>query len=120
MTHSPLTSYLELISFANKKMSNIKFEYLFRDEGNYKTFADIVFSNPNQLTVKHIKESIETHLIEGCWFDPDAWQIPRFSFHRFNAFGIYDYLWYEFEEVTSTEIASNSGSIDDLLRRIRG
>jgi hypothetical protein len=99
-------------------MLNIKFEYLYRDEGNYKTFGDIVFSNPNQLTVEHINESIESHLIEGCWFDPDAWQIPRFSFHRFNAFGIYDYLWYEFEAISFSDEAPVSLSITDFLNLI--
>ncbi len=98
-------------------MANIKFEYLYRDEGNYKTFDEIVFYNPGQLSIEVIRKSIESHLIDGCCFDPDAWHIPRFSFHQLNAFGMYDYLWYEFEGLAYTE-ADASGSINDFLKGI--
>ncbi|MBS2212621.1 hypothetical protein KEM09_14480 [Carboxylicivirga mesophila] len=70
------------------------------------------------MPLEQIRQSIESHLIEGCWFDPDAWHIPRFSFHRLNAFGLNDYLWYEFEALDYTEADTDSSSIDELLRRI--
>jgi len=98
-------------------MANIKFEYLYRDEDNSKTFGEIVFSNPNQLSLGSITRTIELSLTEGTWFDPDKWKIPRFSFHQHNPFGIYDCLWYEFEQVSLTNAACTSRSIEDLLKR---
>ncbi|WP_439182233.1 hypothetical protein [Carboxylicivirga taeanensis] len=96
-------------------MLNIKFEYLYRDEDNYKTFGELVFSNPDQLPLEHIQKGIESYLIEGCWFDPDTWRIPRFSFHCLNPFGLDDFLWYELTQLEYTEAAANSGPIGDLL-----
>jgi len=43
--HSPLPEGLQYHNFAIKKMANILFEYLFRDEGNYKTYGEVVFAN---------------------------------------------------------------------------
>ncbi|MCU4156713.1 hypothetical protein J1N10_12055 [Carboxylicivirga sp. A043] len=98
-------------------MQNIKFEYLYRDEGNYKTFGEQVFSNPNSLSLEFISQTIESNLIEGSWFDPDKWGIPRFPFHQHNPFGIYDYLWYEFKQVSYSTAPTNSDSITRLLGR---
>ncbi|WP_289053373.1 hypothetical protein [Carboxylicivirga marina] len=99
-------------------MANIKFEYLYRDEGNYKTYGEVIFSNPKQLSVEYITQRIESNLIEGSWFEPNKWNIPRFSFHQHNPFGIYDLLWYEFDCLSQCHETSNSNSIDDFLERI--
>ncbi|TRX63988.1 hypothetical protein [Carboxylicivirga sp. M1479] len=97
---------------------NIKFGYLYRDEGNYKTFGEVVFSNPKHLPFKFIKQSIESNLIEGMWFEPDKWNVPRFIFHVHNPFGIHDYLWYEFDCLSQCDETPNSNSIDEFLKRI--
>lgn len=91
---------------------NILFEYLFRDEGNYKTFGEVVFSNQNNIRLELVLLCIEESLIEGTWFDPDLWQIPRFGFHKINAFGMDDYLWYEFEGASHTP--KNIGAVLDI------
>jgi len=98
-------------------MQHIKFEYLYRDDGNYKTFGEIVFSNPNRLSLEFIIQRIVSNLIEGTWFNPDKWGIPRLSFHQHNPFGIYDCLWYEFVWIYPTNATCTSCSIEDLLKR---
>lgn len=97
-------------------MASIKFEYLYRDEGNYKEYGEVIFSNPNEIPQHVIQRIIEENLIEGSWFDPDEWGIPRFSYHEVSLYGINDFLWYEFVEVStiSNTIASDR-KIDDLL-----
>ncbi|MCG8581762.1 MAG: hypothetical protein MI866_17690 [Bacteroidales bacterium] len=97
---------------------NIKFEYLYRDEDNYKTFGEAVFSNPNHYSLDYITNCIEKNLIEGAWFEPDNWNIPRFSFHKTNLYGINDYLWYEFEQLSHTNDSVTGGSINELLSTI--
>ncbi len=99
-------------------MQNILFEYLYRDEDNYKDYASVIYSNPDNLSIKQIQRVIEHHLIEGAWFEPVKWGIPLFSYHRHNPFGINDYIWYEFEQLTTTTASAVGGSINDLLNRI--
>jgi hypothetical protein len=97
-------------------MANIKFEYLYRDEGNYKTFGEVIFSNPDSLSLNFVRNFIESHLIEGAWFEPDKWGIPRFSFHQHNPFGIHDYIWYEFEQLSYTNTNADGPLINELLK----
>ena len=85
-------------------MPNIKFEYLFRDENNYKEYGEVIFSNPSKLSLKFIKRCITENLIEDLWFYPDSWGIPKFSFHITPSFGFNDGLWYEFTNVSETEM----------------
>ncbi|MCT4590159.1 MAG: hypothetical protein N4A71_20195 [Carboxylicivirga sp.] len=99
-------------------MQNIQFDYLYRDEGNYKDFASIVYRNPNKLSIDFVENLIQQNLIEDTWFDPDKWGIPRFSFHHFTAFGLNSHLWYEFETLSYTQAMANAGSIDTLLKSI--
>jgi hypothetical protein len=80
-------------------MANLKLEYLFRDESNYKKYGEVIFSNPSDIPLIVIQRLIKENLIEGSWFDPDKWMIPRFSCHRSSHFGINDSLWYEFVEI---------------------
>ncbi len=42
--------------------NNIRFRYLYRDSGNYKTFGFEDFSNPHNLSL----EQIQTKFIESC------------------------------------------------------
>ncbi|MCZ4693374.1 HpaII family restriction endonuclease [Ancylomarina euxinus] len=100
-------------------MTNIKFEYLFRDENNYKEYGEVIFSNPKHLSLEIIKKNITDNLIEGSWFYPDSWRIPKFSFHSVSIFGYNDCLWYEFIDVSKTKKEKNNITlIDEFLKRI--
>ena len=39
-------------------MKNIKFNYLYRDGSNYKSWGEVIFSNPENLTVNEIAERL--------------------------------------------------------------
>nr|WP_319400960.1 hypothetical protein [uncultured Carboxylicivirga sp.] len=97
---------------------NILFKYLFRDDGNYKTFSEVVFSNQNNAKLDMVLLCIEARLIEGAWFDPDLWQIPRFGFHKANTFGMDDYLWYEFDDIAWTANNTKAMDISEWLKVI--
>ena len=100
-------------------MANIRFEYLYRDEYNYKTLGEVIFANPNEIPVASIHQRITAHLMEGAWFYPEQWGIPKFSFHQVPAFGAHDWLWYEYDVVSETGEAAGAGPlIEDFLRRI--
>lgn len=58
-------------------MSNIRFEYQYRDAGGSKACGSVTFANPDNLT----HEEIQTRLEEACWetefFVADQVRIPE-------------------------------------------
>lgn len=78
----------------------IRFNYLYRDSGNYKKFGRKKFSNPNQLSIEEITQILEQRLIDQAYFYPEQVGIKKFKFHRY----MDDYSWYEFEYVEIIEI----------------
>lgn len=85
---------------------NIRFHYLYRDFGNYKTFGFKDFSNPHNLSLEEIRSRITEKLINGEFFYPKESGIEKFEFHRHCD----DYSWYEFDdlEVVSGQIPKKS------------
>jgi hypothetical protein len=45
--------------------TNIKFNYLYRDAGNYKQFGNIVLSNLNNIALDLIEDIVRGNLIDG-------------------------------------------------------
>lgn len=77
----------------------IRFNYLYRDSGNWKKFGSKKFSNPEQLSIKEIEHNIRQNLIDGEFFYPNQFGIKKFKFHRH----LDDYSWYEFDSVDFIE-----------------
>lgn len=86
----------------------IRFNYLYRDSGNYKKFGSQIFSNPDQFTIEEIEQKIRQNLIDQEYFYPEQVEIKKFKFHRH----LEDYSWYEFDSV---EILDNTDSLKKLL-----
>jgi hypothetical protein len=91
--------------------TNIRFHYLYRDSGNYKTFGFEDFSNPNDLSLEQIQAKITEKLISGEFFYPEESGIEKFEFHR----NCDDYSWYEFEFVENVQGAIPEKSIEDFI-----
>lgn len=85
--------------------TNIKLTYLYRDTGNYKLWNEIVFSNRFEICLDIISRTIITNLIEGEFFIPEMWELPRLSFESFDP--ELDHSYHEFHEI---EIASTNTS----------
>ncbi len=101
-------------------MANIKFEYLYRDENNYKEYGDVILNNLSNLSLETIQKYIYDNLTEGIWFNPDNWEIPIFSFHRVSIFGTNDHLWYEFAAITETKKdVTTTTEIDEFIVNIK-
>ena len=62
---------------------NIRFHYLYRDSGNYKTFGFQDFSNPNKLALDVVQTRITEKLISGEFFYPEESGIEKFEFHKY-------------------------------------
>jgi len=91
--------------------NNIRFHYLHRDSGNYKTFGFQDFSNPNNLSLEQIQAKISEKLISGEFFYPEESGIEKFEFHR----NCDDYSWYEFDFIEFVSRSKSKVSIEDFI-----
>jgi hypothetical protein len=99
--------------------NNIKFNYLYRDAGNYKEFGEIIFTNCNSESLENIERLIRKNLIEGEFFIPEKWNIPRISLGDFSPGLDHDYHEFESLEITA-ENPTESIDISTFLIRISG
>lgn len=79
---------------------SIRFNYLYRDSGNYKKYGSKIFSNPEELSLEEITEKLKDKLIDQQFFYPEKVGIVKFRFHHY----LDDTSWYEFESVEVKEI----------------
>lgn len=94
--------------------TNIRFNYLYRDSGNYKKFGHRDYSNPENLPLVEIERQIRQHLIDGEFFYPEQAGIPKFRFHRF----LDDFSWYEFESLERVEGRCSRVTIGELIEKL--
>lgn len=95
-----------------RSSKNIRFSYLYCDSAKYKLFSRVVFSNPYNIAIEDVKRRIEAKLIDGEYFDPDEWGIPRLRFEDFDE--ELDHGWCEFDAVEETKEKA-SRSIHEII-----
>jgi hypothetical protein len=80
-------------------MSNIKFSYFYRDAGNYKKWADVVFSNRDGVTLESVARSLTAAFLQDGLFIADQIRIPEaFLFDQGDATSD-DHCFHEFNSV---------------------
>lgn len=84
----------------NVSINNIKFNYLYRDAGNYKEFGETIFTNQESKSLQEIELAIRKNLIEGEFFIPEKWNILRLTFDSYSPELDHDYHEFESVEVT--------------------
>ncbi|QXV65874.1 hypothetical protein INP83_01915 [Mucilaginibacter sp. 21P] len=95
-------------------MQNVRFNYLYRDSGNYKIFGYVIFSNTLSLSLSYIDKEIRTKLIDDTWFYAEQWGLPTLLDQQIS---IQDPSWHEFESVAiTTEIGEND--ISSFLNKL--
>jgi hypothetical protein len=95
-------------------MNNIKFNYLYRDGSNYKSWGEVVFANPDQLTCGEIEiRLIESFLPDKLFIASQIFILEKFLFTN-GKFSKFDHCYHEFDSV---EICKESPN-DDLNRSI--
>lgn len=100
----------------NNSESNLKFEYLYRDAGNYKQFGQIVIKNPNGLDIKKINEDIRKKLIDGEYFYPKQIGVPKIEIYAFDP--EMDHEWYEFLNFSiSDETPTEDINVENFLEK---
>ncbi|HAL83405.1 MAG TPA: hypothetical protein DCO83_15170 [Mucilaginibacter sp.] len=103
-------------------MPNIKFNYLYRDSGNYKKFNAAIFSNPIGIDLSKLESLIKSKLIYETWFYAEEWKLPEI-FTDIVDFRI-DPTWHEFESIEYTDEPSvdsvNLIAFIDLIKKSNG
>ena len=95
-------------------MDNIKFNYLYRDGSNYKSWGEVVFTNPNQLTLEEIETRLINAFLPDKLFIANQVFIPEQFLFISGKFTKFDHCYHEFDSV---EICQENPT-DDLGRSI--
>lgn len=96
--------------------NNLQFEYLFRDESNFKTFGQLVFSNPKNLSSETASNLLKKKLIDEEYFYPSKAGVSEFAKCPFE----FDTNWYEFVGFANTEIdATQDISVNDFISKFK-
>lgn len=95
--------------------TNIQFNYLYRDAGNFKAFGNEVFSNTDKLSIGAIDQRIRAALIDEQFFNPLEWGIKRLEIAEWD--DELDHDWHAFVSVEPTTKPATR-SIEQLFKRI--
>jgi hypothetical protein len=97
----------------NASKTNIRFNYLYRDAGNYKNFGSVVFSNPKLLSTETLIKPISSSLIDGEYFYHNRLGVPALFFSLKNSD---DHFWHEFENIEETnDEPTDTRTINEFL-----
>jgi hypothetical protein len=102
-------------------MSNIRFNYLYRDGSNYKKWADVIFSNDGQLALDLISNKLKDCFLEDGQFIAHQIRIPEIFLAMDDALSFDDHCYHEFDSVEITaDVPSDvhNRSIQDFLSEV--
>lgn len=95
----------------------IKFNYLLRDDSNYKTFGYEIFENESHRDIAEVETSLKVKFIDSEYFYPEDFGIRKLSSSVFEI----DKPWYEFvslEKIPALEIANDNTKLRDIKELI--
>jgi hypothetical protein len=91
-------------------MRNIRFHYLYRDGSNYKKWADVVFSNADELSTDFILRGLREVLLEDGIFIAHQVRIPEVFLASEDQLTGDDHCFHEFDSVETTSDIANDQS----------
>jgi len=88
-------------------MESVKFNYLYRDAGNYKKWAQVIFSNRERLPIELIARNLKEIFLQVGLFIAHQIRVPdAFLFGKGDA-NSDDHCFHEFDAVEKSEVAPN-------------
>ncbi len=103
-------------------MSNIRFCYLYRDGSNYKSWGEVIFLNPENLSTTYITEKLLRDFLPDKQFIASQISIPEIFLFKGGDFTEFDHCYHEFDciEVCKEGPTDKSGrSITDFLLDVK-
>ena len=83
-------------------INNVRFHYLYRDGSNYKKWADIVFSNPDDLLTDIVAKGLRSAFLEDGLFIAHQVRVPEIFLAAEDHLTSDDHCFHEFDTVKST------------------
>jgi hypothetical protein len=80
-------------------MSNVKFIYLYRDGGNYKKWAQVVFRNPDELSCASITKALQETFMQDGLFMAHQIRVPESFLYARGEANSDDHCYHEFDRV---------------------
>ncbi|OFZ99485.1 MAG: hypothetical protein A2Z44_03315 [Betaproteobacteria bacterium RBG_19FT_COMBO_58_11] len=99
---------------------NIRFEYLYRDAGNFKNWGEVVFSNPRDVPADVAASMAENVLIDRTFFVASEAGVPDLHFSEYNE--ELDHGWHEVHAFLPTDEPCNDAgarNIEEFLKSLR-
>ena len=78
-------------------MDNIRFNYLYRDGSNYKSWGEIVFPNPDQLSADEIDKRLTKAFLPDKLFIASQVLVPEKFLFLSGNFTEFDHCYHEFD-----------------------
>jgi hypothetical protein len=85
----------------------MEFRYLYRDGGNYKKHASVVFPNPEDLSTVEVSRRINEALQPDGLFMAGQARIPEVFLYEGDRFSQDDHCYHEFSGVDATDRAAS-------------
>jgi hypothetical protein len=95
---------------------NIRFEYLYRDGGNFKNWGEVVFFNPHNVGADVAMSMAKNVLIDQAYFVARKARVPDLHFREHDE--ELDHGWHEAHAFQPTDDAANdaqSRSIEEFI-----
>jgi hypothetical protein len=102
-------------------VSTIKFNYVYRDGSNYKSWGEVIFRNSEDLAVSEVEAKLLGAFLPDKQFIADQISIPEKFLFTNGKFTEYDHCYHEFDGLeVSEEEATDSleRSITDFLQDV--
>jgi len=102
-------------------MNNIKFNYLYRDGANFKAWNDVVFKNPEQLSLEEIEKRLIDSFLPDKLFVAHQIYIPEKFLFVNGKITKFDHCYHEFDnvEICKENPTDNlNRSITDFLKTV--
>jgi len=102
-------------------VNNIRFNYLYRDGSNYKSWGEVIFSNSENLALNQITAKLTDAFLPDKQFIADQVSIPEKFLFLNEEFTRDDHCYHEFDCIEICEEHSTDSlgrSIADFLRDI--
>lgn len=99
---------------------NVRFEYLYRDAGNFKNWGEVVFSNPQNINADLVIAMTEKVLIDQAYFVASMASVPDLYFVEYDT--DLDHGWHELHAFQFTDEAPNDPqgrNIEEFIESLR-
>ena len=100
----------------------IKFNYLYRDGGNYKSWGEVIFTNPNHLTLQEIDKCLRLAFDQEIFFIASQVSIPEVFLYGNTSLNEDDHCFHEYDSVELiNELLSSfpQKSISQFLEQVK-